>query len=238
MSTAFHHLKFKQELAKQLIREMYGPEALAELEAQKELKQRKLKKQSLAILVREMKVQELKERMEAEALPEAARLVEDLEDFLTSFGEKFDSYQETVRNLQLQLVRTWLATQYLEKALSQLDNVKKKIRDMQSVFTIQVLEEKISALASRQRKLTHQIREKIHELKEELSRVDTSRFNRKPISTLQAKTDLESLSLLLEAELGVKEDTVEKNFHQPLPAEPTPEEREVEEEEVKTGRRR
>jgi len=237
MSTAYHHLRFKEELAKRLIRQMYGEEALAELEALKQMKERRVQQKTLAAITREMKVQELKERMEAEALQESARLVEDLENFLAEFGNKFDAYQEKVRSLQLQLVRSYLATQYLEKAVSQLDEVKQRILDMQSLKTVQELERKIETLVSRQRELVRQIREKIGELKEELQKVNASLFSRKPIESLQAKADLEALSLLLEAELGLKEGVTERTFHQPLPQGPA-QEQELEGEEAKRRRSR
>jgi len=237
MSTAFHHLRFKEELAKKLIRQLYGEDALAELEAFRQMKERRVQQKTLAAITREMKLAELKESMEAEALQESARLVEDLENFLAEFGNKFDSYQEKVRSLQLQLVRTFLANRYLEEAVKQLDQVKEKIRDMQSLGTVQELEEKIKTLASRQKELVSQIRKKIEELKEELEKVNPQLFSRRPIESLQAKADLEALELLLEAELGLKEGVTERTFHQPLPASPAQEEQELEEE-IQKGRRR
>lgn len=235
-ANAYYRLKFKEELGKMIVRELYGEDALAELEARKELKGKQMQRKAMAALVREMKLAEVREKMKKDALPEAARLVEDLENFLAEFGNKFDSYQEQVKRLQLQLVRTFLATQYLEKALSQLDDVQEKIRDMQSLGTVQELEEKIETLARRQRELVQQIREKVQSLQEELSRVTPELFSRKRIRTLEAKADLEALELLLEAELGQTKDQVERTFHHPLPAEPTTEEREVEE--IHQGRRR
>lgn len=232
MSTAFHHMKFKEELAKKLIRQLYGEDALAELEAFRQMKERRIQQKTLAAVAREMKIQELKEKMDQEALPEAAKLDPELETFLSKFGEKFDAYQEQIKSLQLQLVRSYLATEYLQKALGQLEDVEKKIRDMQRLKTVQDLEEKISALAQRQRELVRQIREKIAVLREELEKVNPQLFSRKPIESLQAKADLEALSLLLEAELGQTKDQVERTFHHPLPAEPASEEQEVEE--VKT----
>ncbi len=110
---------------------------------------------------------------------------------------------------------------------------------MQNFASVEHWEEVVRTFREEQFKLLERLKAKLPALEEELKKVNLEPLKNRPlIKTLQAKANPEEDIILLEAELGYQESSVEKTFHHPLPAEPTPEEREGEEEEVKTGRRR
>ncbi len=108
------------------VKEWFGVEEYARRKTKEKLKEAEASSAVQEQLAREQTVLAVKEKIKNEALPEAARLEKSLDDFLGKFGQLFDEYQERVRNLQLQAVRTFKANLYLKHAIAQLDELERK----------------------------------------------------------------------------------------------------------------
>ena len=239
-NTPYQHMLFKERLGKQLIAKIFGPDVLAELEAIKELKEREKKELSASALVRELKRQEALTKIKEEAFVEASRLLPELESFWLEFSDKHDTYQEKAKELELKLVKAWLALRYLEAVQERLGELRQKIRDMKSLATLKELEQRLASISQKQQEMSRKILYELESLKEELKDVDPKLFNRPAIEVKEAKVDLETAQVLLETELNQEKKEARTGVvlsSHPLPAEPTPEEREVEEVETR-GRRR